>query len=99
MRCRLIAGIASLVVLATALPARAQSSIVGVVKDVSGAVMPGVTVEASSPALIERSRVAVTDAEGQFRIVDLRPGVFSLTFSLAGFTTILREGIELPASF
>jgi hypothetical protein len=80
-------------------PATAQSSIAGVVKDSSGAVLPGVTVEAASPALIERTRSAVTDASGQYKIVDLRPGVYAVTFSLTGFTGVKREGIELTASF
>jgi hypothetical protein len=76
-------------------PALAQSTVAGVVKDSSGAVLPGVTVEASSPALIEKSRTAVTDGTGQFRIVDLNPGTYTVTFSLSGFATIKREGIEL----
>ena len=71
----------------------AQASITGVVKDASGAVLPGVTVEASSPALIEKVRSVVTDGTGQYRIVDLRPGVYSLTFSLSGFSTVKRDGI------
>ena len=79
--------------------ASAQSVIAGSVKDASGAVMPGVTVEASSPALIEKVRTAVTDEAGQFRIVDLRPGVYAVTFTLAGFTTVRREGIELTTNF
>src|SRR5512144_847232 len=77
----------------------AQASITGVVKDTSGAVLPGVTVEASSPALIEKTRTVVTDGSGQYRIVDLRPGTYSVTFSLPGFTTVKREGIELSGSF
>jgi hypothetical protein len=81
-------------------PAAAQiTGIAGVARDTSGGVLPGVTVEASSPALIEKVRTAVTDAQGQYRIVDLRPGVYVVIFSLAGFTTVKREGIELPASF
>jgi hypothetical protein len=77
----------------------AQSVIAGVVKDPSGAVMPGVTVEASSPALIERVRAVVTDAEGQYRVVDLRPGVYNVTFTLPGFATVSREGINLESNF
>ena len=72
----------------------AQASIAGVVKDTSGAVLPGVTVEASSPALIEKTRSAVTDGSGLYRIVDLRPGTYSMTFTLLGFTTVKREGVE-----
>jgi hypothetical protein len=77
----------------------AQASIAGVVRDGSGAVMPGVTVEAASPALIEKVRSVVTDGSGQFRIVDLRPGTYSVSFSLPGFTTVKREGIELQGTF
>jgi Carboxypeptidase regulatory-like domain len=76
-----------------------QASITGVVRDSSGAVLPGVTVEASSPALIEQSRSVVTDGAGQYRIVDLRAGTYFVTFSIAGFTTVRREGIELTATF
>jgi Carboxypeptidase regulatory-like domain len=79
--------------------AGAQSSITGVVRDTSGAVLPGVTVEASSPALIERVRSTVTDAQGRYRIVDLRPGTYGVTFALTGFTTSRREGLELRAEF
>src|SRR5437870_2009134 len=77
----------------------AQATITGVVKDASGGVLPGVTVEASSPALIERVRSATTDGSGQYRIVDLRPGTYSVTFTLPGFSVVKREGIELSGSF
>ncbi|PYR26182.1 MAG: hypothetical protein DMF92_18990, partial [Acidobacteria bacterium] len=77
----------------------AQSGIAGVVKDTSGAVLPGVTVEASSPALIEKVRSVVTDGEGVYKIVDLRPGTYTVTFTLASFNTFKREGIDLPSSF
>lgn len=77
----------------------AQSAIAGVVKDTSGAVLPGVGVEASSPALIEKVRAVVTDETGQYKIVDLRPGVYTLTVTLPGFNTFKREGIELGADF
>ncbi len=81
----------------------AQSSttgaIAGVVKDTTGAVLPGVTVEAASPALIEKVRSAVTDAQGNYKIVDLRPGTYSVTFSLPGFGSVKREGLELTTSF
>src|ERR1044071_8307529 len=83
-------------------PARAQGqtgTISGVVRDASGGVLPGVTVEASSPALIETSRSAVTDGQGAYSIIDLRPGPYTVTFSLAGFSTVKREGIQLTASF
>jgi hypothetical protein len=88
-----------LVLLAIAPAAHAQSAIAGVVKDPSGAVLPGVTVEASSPALIEGTRTAVTDSAGSYRIIDLRPGEYSVTFALTGFRTVKREGITLPTSF
>src|SRR5688500_10799578 len=77
----------------------AQGSITGVVRDASGAVLPGVTVEASSPALIEKVRSAVTDSAGQYRIENLRPGSYVVTFTLPGFTGVRREGIELAGSF
>src|SRR6266849_9040657 len=77
----------------------AQAAITGVVKDASGAVLPGVTVETASPVLIEKTRSVVTDATGQYRIVDLRPGTYSVTLSLTGFTTVKREGIELSGNF
>ena len=79
--------------------ANAQGSITGVVKDTSGAVLPGVTVEAASPALIEKTRSVVTDGTGQYRIENLRPGSYSVTFTLAGFNTVKREGIELTGNF
>lgn len=77
----------------------AQSAIAGVVRDSSGAVLPGVTIEAASPVLIEKVRSAVTSAEGQYTISDLRPGVYSVTFTLPGFSVVRREGIDLPAAF
>jgi hypothetical protein len=77
----------------------AQSSIAGVVKDTTGAVLPGVTVEAASPALIEKVKTSVTDGTGQFRIVDLRPGTYTVTFALTGFNTVRREGFVLPGDF
>jgi hypothetical protein len=82
---------------------RAQSattgSIAGVAKDTSGSVLPGVVVEVASPALIEKVRSAVTDGQGNYKIVDLRPGTYSVTFTLSGFATFRREGIELPPGF
>ena len=77
----------------------APSGIAGVVRDASGAVLPGVTVEAASPALIEKVRTVVTDSEGQYKIIDLRIGAYVVTFTLPGFATVKREGIELPAGF
>ena len=81
---------------------RAQTStgtVGGVVKDTSGAVLPGVTVEVASPALIEKVRTAVTDSAGVYKVVDLRPGVYSVTFTLPGFSVVKREGLELSAGF
>jgi len=88
--------------LALALPPSASaqaSAIAGVVRDTTGAVLPGVTVEAASPALIERVRSVTTDERGQYKIVDLRPGIYTVTFTLTGFSTVKREGIELTAAF
>ena len=78
--------------------AYAQASLAGVAKDTSGGVLPGVTVEASSAALIEKVRSVVTDNTGQYKIVDLRPGAYTVTFTLTGFSTVRREGIELTGS-
>jgi hypothetical protein len=77
----------------------AQASITGVVRDSSGAVLPGVTVEASSPELIEKVRTAITDGSGQYRIENLRPGTYAVTFTLPGFSTVKREGLELAGAF
>ncbi len=77
----------------------AQSAFAGIVRDASGAVMPGVTVEAGSPALIEKVRSAVTDENGVYRIIDLRPGTYTLTYTLAGFNTVTRQGVELGSNF
>src|SRR6187200_327327 len=74
-------------------------SITGVIRDVSGAVLPGVTVEAASPALIEKVRTAVTDERGQYRLQDLRPGTYTVTFSLSGFSTLKRSDLELRTNF
>src|SRR5262245_27165328 len=77
----------------------AQAVIAGTVKDPSGAILPGVVVEATSPALIEKIRTATSDGTGQYRIEDLRPGVYTVIFTLPGFNTFRREGIELSGSF
>src|SRR5438876_7449264 len=79
--------------------AAAQSVIAGQLKDDTGAVLPGVIVEAASPALIEGSRSVVTDGQGRYSIVNLRAGVYTITFSLEGFTKVVRTGIDLPAAF
>jgi hypothetical protein len=76
----------------------AQATIAGVVRDASAAVLPGVTVEAASPALIEKARTAVTDGTGQYRLTDLPPGTYVLTFSLQGFATVIREGLAVSGS-
>jgi Carboxypeptidase regulatory-like domain len=89
-----------LVLVVLLLPATvfAQASLTGTVRDASGAILPGVTVEASSPALIEKTREAVTDGSGQYRIINLQPGTYSMTFTLAGFNTVKRENIILSGS-
>ena len=79
--------------------AAAQSQITGQVRDESGGVLPGVTVEAASPVLIEKQKVAITDDQGRYTIVDLRPGTYKMTFTLTGFATVVRDGLELPANF
>jgi Carboxypeptidase regulatory-like domain len=79
--------------------AYAQAGIAGIVKDTTGAVMPGVTVEASSPALIEKSRVAISDSAGQYKIVDLPPGTYAVTFTLAGFKSVKRTDVLLEGTF
>jgi hypothetical protein len=78
--------------------AHAQTTLSGVVRDTSGAVLPGVTVEVGSPALIEKLRSAVTDGSGQYRITDLPPGTYAVTFFLQGFTRVVREGVALSGS-
>ena len=76
----------------------AQATLAGIARDTSGAVLPGVTVEAASPVLIEKVRTATTDATGRFTIPDLRPGTYKVTFSLTGFRTIVRDGVELAGT-
>jgi len=78
--------------------AYAQTSLAGVVKDTSGAVLPGVTVEASSPVLLEKTRSAVTDGTGQYRLADLTPGTYTVTFTLTGFSAVKREGVDLAGN-
>src|SRR3984893_3001784 len=78
--------------------AQDTSSIAGLVTDTTGAVLPGVTVEASSPALIEKVRTATTNSDGRYSIVDIRPGVYTVTFTLQGFSAVKREGIEVVAN-
>jgi len=93
------AVVSVLVMLLVPTASYAQAAIAGTVRDSSGAVLPGATVEAASPALIERVRSAATDGTGQYRIENLRPGAYTVTFTLSGFSTVKREGIELTGSF
>jgi len=94
-----VALIAVLLPVAAGAQDAASGSVVGVVRDSGGAVLPGVTVEAASPVLIEKVRTVVTDGEGRYRIIDLRPGIYTVTFALQGFSTFRREGIELTTGF
>src|SRR2546421_449341 len=87
------------VIVPAAVYAQTGASIAGTVRDASGQIMPGVTVEAASPALIEKTRAAITDGTGQYKIVGLVPGTYTVTFTLTGFSTFKREGIELGGSF
>src|SRR6266516_3570196 len=96
---RALAKIAVVCAMAVLVPsAVGAQAITGTVRDASGGILPGVSVEASSPALIEKVHTAVTDSAGLYRIVDLRPGVYTLTVSLPGFATVKREGIELTGT-
>ena len=94
-----LGALALLVVVILPAAASAQASITGVVRDTSGAILPGVTVEAASPVLIEKVRSVISDGSGQYRFVDLRPGLYTVTFTLTGFNTFKREGIELAGNF
>src|SRR5690349_14614828 len=100
---RFAVALLALVSLLRPLPAFAQAvgtaTIAGTVTDSSGAVLPGVTVEAASPALIEGTRSVTTNEAGRYSIVNLRPGTYTVTFTLAGFSTVKREGIELTSDF
>src|SRR5262245_16665619 len=92
-------GIALPFVLLPPALSRAQPSITGTVRDAWGGVLPGGTVEAASPVLIEKTRTSITDGTGQYRIVDLRPGTYTVTFTLTGFSPVKREGYLLQADF
>src|SRR5688572_27463961 len=94
-----VSGFAVLVAVLLPQVVLGQSGLAGTVRDTSGALLPGVTVEAASPVLIEKVRTAVTASDGTYTILDLRPGVYAVTFSLTGFSSVKRDGIELPASF
>ena len=93
----LVAALVCVIALPAA--ARAQSAIGGTVKDTSGAVLPGVTVEVASDVLIEKTKSVSTDGQGAYKVVDLRPGVYTVTFSLQGFNTFKRDALELPSNF
>jgi len=99
LRVVLLALVSLGLVLPIAANAQSLASVTGVVKDTSGAVLPGVTVEVSSPALIEKTRSTVTDGAGLYQIIQLPPGTYSVTFTLTGFSTVKREGLELSGSF
>jgi hypothetical protein len=95
----LIVGASALIIFSALGLAQDFGAIAGVVKDSSGAALPGVMVEATSPALIEKSRTATSDDSGQFRVEQLRPGSYTVTFTLSGFSTVRREGIDISAGF
>lgn len=97
IRVRILAFVAGLFLLPSL--AHAQSTFTGSVKDVSGAVLPGVTVEVQSPVLIEKVRTVVTDENGAYRVTDLRPGLYTITFTLTGFAPIKRDQLQLPSDF
>src|SRR6267378_2515715 len=78
--------------------AYAQATLAGVVKDSSGAVLPGVTVEASSPVLIEKARTAISDGTGQYRIESLPPGTYTVSFTLSGFAVVKREAVDVSGA-
>ena len=98
-RMKWVAAIFGLLLMPAMATAQSSGAISGVVKDATGGVLPGVAVEAASPALIEKVRTVVTDGEGRYQVVDLRPGTYSVTFTLAGFATVKREGIQLTTGF
>ena len=92
--------VSCLLVLPAMVWAQAETgNLVGIVKDTSGAVLPGVSIEAASPALIEKVRTVVSDEQGRYRIGDLRPGTYTVTFTLPGFSTLKRESLELTTGF
>lgn len=99
-RGRIVVVFACVVLMQALVPSfvHAQATLAGVVRDTSGAVLPGVTVEASSSALIEKSRTATSDGSGQYRITDLPPGTYNMTFSLTGFNTVQRQAVQVTGS-
>ena len=92
-------SIVALILVPFTASAQEEGGIAGVVRDASGGVLPGTTVEAASPVLIEQVRTVFTDSDGRYSIVDLRPGVYTVTFTLPGFATVIREGVELTTGF
>src|SRR5262245_37179123 len=98
-RLSVAATLASLALVHDVALAQQTASIAGAGRDATGAVLPGVIVEASSSALIEKVRTAVTDGQGQYKIIDLNPGTYSVTFTLTGFNTLRRDGVVLTADF
>jgi len=95
--CTVVIVVGTLLLLVSSAFAQVPAGLAGVVKDNSGGVMPGVTVEAASPALIEKVRIVVTDNQGQYKIVDLVPGTYTITFTLPGFAPVVVEGIALSS--
>src|SRR5262245_35598764 len=98
MRNRVVCLMLAAAALLVPTSAFAQSTIAGLVTDSTGSILPGVSVEAASPALIEKVRTAVSDGQGRYSIVDLRPGEYTVTFTLAGFSTFKREGIQVASN-
>ena len=91
--------VAVLLLVSVTVAAQGASGITGEVLDDTGGVLPGVTVTAASPALIDQQRIAISDGQGRYTFIDLRPGTYSVTFTLPGFNTMIREGVELTAGF
>src|SRR5215469_18156080 len=98
MRALVMGPVVLALLLLFAIPAFSQPALAGIVKDASGAVLPGVSVEAASPVLIEKSRTVVTDGTGQYRIIDLKPGIYTVTFTLSGFATVKRDQIDVTGA-
>jgi len=94
-----VACLCSLVLVPTVSQAQDQAGIAGTVEDNTGGVLPGVSVTAASPQLIEQTRTVVTDGTGNYRFISLPPGAYSVTFQLSGFRTMVRDGIVLEGAF